>query len=237
VLDAQGRRLGPTRRAPTPKPATVSRVLGVVKALAARAGRFDRVAVGFPGALVAGRVATAPNLDAGSWRGLHVPSVLERALERPARVSNDAVVHGLGVSRAVGVELILTLGTGVGSALFVDGRAVPLEVGHLPALGGRSYEARLGERARRRVGTARWRRLVARAVRDLRAAFLPDVLYLGGGNAARLADRPPARARVVANDAGLLGAFRLWSGGAPRLTSRRPRRRRGGPPPRRRASP
>jgi polyphosphate glucokinase len=211
VLDARGRPVSTPARAPTPRPATPAAVLAAVARLARDAGPYDRVSVGFPGALRAGRVETAPNLDGRAWRGLRLAARFSRVLGRPARVANDAIVQGLGAVRGRGVELVLTLGTGLGSALFVDGRPVPLEAGHLPWRRGRTYEEALGEASRRRVGDARWRARVRDAVASLRAAFRPDVVHVGGGNSARLGRSLDRRARRVDNVAGLLGGFRLWS--------------------------
>jgi polyphosphate glucokinase len=209
-LDAHGRRLGQVLRAPTPRPATPAAVLGAIRTLAATTGPFDRVAAGFPGVVRDGVVHTAPNLAPGTWRGRRLRQDVERVLGRPARVANDAVLHGLGAVRSRGVELLLTLGTGLGSVLFVDGRAVPLELGHLPWERGRTFEERLGEAARRRAGTGTWRGRVGRAVAALRAALQPDAVYLGGGNAARLRGRAPAGTRIVRNEAALRGGLRLW---------------------------
>jgi polyphosphate glucokinase len=228
VLDRRGRPVGRREVEPTPRPATPAAVLSVAKALARRLGPFERVATGFPGVVVGGRVRTARNLAEDAWRGVDLCAALERAFGKPARVANDAVVQGYGAVRGRGVEVILTLGTGLGSALFVDGRPVPLELGHHPWIGRSTYEERLGEASRRRLGTARWRRLVERAVRQVRAVFLPDALFLGGGNAARLRGRPQG-ARIVDNDAGLLGAIRLWSDRAtPSIVRRAPRGSRAG---------
>jgi len=160
-------------------------------------------------------VRTAPNLGHG-WPGRNLARDLERRLGRPARVANDAVLHGLGATRGRGVELLLTLGTGLGSVLLVDGRALPLELGHLPWLGGRSYEEHLGEAGRRRVGAARWRALVVRAAATLAAALEPEGVLLGGGNAQRLRGRLPPGVRLVPNRAALRGGWRLWADAAQR---------------------
>jgi polyphosphate glucokinase len=200
-------------RVPTPKPATPAAVLRAIREVAVGLAPFHRVAAGFPGVVRGGVVATAPNLAPGAWAGRDFRRDLERVLGRPARVSNDAVLHGLGAVRGRGVELLLTLGTGLGSVLFVDGRPVPLELGHLPWEGGRSYEGWLGEAARRRAGTRAWRARLERALAALRAAFGPDALYLGGGNAARLTTRPPVGAHLVRNEAALRGGVRLWERG------------------------
>jgi polyphosphate glucokinase len=226
VLDARGRAVGAPTRAPTPRPATPRAVLAAAARLARAAGPFDRVSVGFPGALREGRVETAPNLDERAWRGIDVAEAFGRRLGAPARAANDAVVQGLGAVAGRGVELVLTLGTGLGSALFVDGRPVPLEAGHLPWRGGRSFEQSVGERERRRIGDARWRSRVREAVEVLRAALRPDVLYVGGGNAARLGRAVVGVARRVRNVAGLLGGIRLWEAQA-RGRPRTPRAARG----------
>jgi polyphosphate glucokinase len=210
VLDPRGRPASEHRRVPTPNPATPAALRAAIVAWAAELAPFDRVGVGFPGVVEEGRVRTAPNLRDARWKAYPLRAALERALGAPVRVANDAVVHGLGAVRGEGVELMLTLGTGLGSALFVDGRAVPLELGHLPWIGG-TYEERLGEASRRRIGTARWSRLVIRALDDLRDAFRPEEIHVGGGNAVRLPGAVRAVARRVDNDAGLLGAVRLWA--------------------------
>jgi polyphosphate glucokinase len=212
VLDGEGSPVATPVRVPTPRPATPEAMLDAVVAIAEDLRPFDRVAVGFPGALRRGRVETAPNLDEDAWRGADLAAVFTRRLHRPVRVGNDAVVQGLAAIRGEGVELVVTLGTGVGSALFVDGRPVPLEIGHLPWREGRSYEERLGEAARRRIGGRRWRVRVRAALEIFRAALRPDVLYVGGGNSARLGRAFAGVARPVDNVAGLLGGFHLWEG-------------------------
>ena len=109
------------------------------------------------------------------------------------------------------VELVLTLGTGMGSALFVDGRLVPnLEMAHHPFQRGKTYEELLGDKARKRVGRKKWNRRLLRAIRTLDHLFNYDRLYLGGGNAKRIAGKLPSNARIVENVAGLLGGIALW---------------------------
>ena len=124
-----------------------------------------------------------------------------------------------------GVELVLTLGTGVGSALFLDGRLVPnLELGHHPFRDHRTYEQELGDRERKRIGKRKWNNRLQAALETLLHTFSCRRLYLGGGNA-RLVLRPlPDRVRVVSNVAGILGGFHLWRE-EPRPRSPRPSRR------------
>jgi polyphosphate glucokinase len=182
-----------------------------LRRLARDLGPADRASVGFPGAVEAGRVVTAPNLSPRGWEGFRLQARLRRTLRMPCRVANDAVLHGWGAVRGRGVEMILTLGTGLGAAVFLDGRPLPLELGHHPWIEG-TYEEALGEARRVALGTRRWLRVLALAVRQIREVFRPAVLYLGGGNAARIGRRTFAGATIVRNDAALHGAIQLWSG-------------------------
>ncbi len=225
VLDARGRPVAPAKRAATPRPSTPAAMLRVVMRLAAEEPAFDRVAVGFPGVVEHGVVRTAANLH-HAWIGVDLARRLERLTGRPTRVANDADVQGLAVVAGKGVELVITLGTGIGSALFLEGRLVPnLELGHHPFLRGRTYEELLGDRALGQVGKATWNRRLRAAVEMLKQTTNCRCLYLGGGNA-RLVRKPlPHGVRTVNNIAGVLGCIKLWP--APRATRRvrRPKRR------------
>src|SRR4030095_1905642 len=136
----------------------------------------------FPGVVRDGHVLTAMNLD-GPWKGVDVDTILTRLLKRPTRVMNDADMQGLGAIEGKGVELTITLGTGVGSGLFLDGVLVPnLELGH-HAFGKReTSEQQLGQRALERIGKRRWRKRLKLAIAQMLKVFWPRRLYLGGGN-------------------------------------------------------
>ena len=210
VLDRRGRPVTERRRVRTPRPARPAAVLRAIGELAAALPLYDRVSVGFPGVLDDGRVRAAANLDP-AWIGVDVVRRLERLTQRPTRVANDADVQGMAVIEGRGVELVITLGTGMGSALFIDGRLVPnLELGHHPFLAGRTYEELLGDAARKRIGKAMWNKRLRPAVEMLLKTFSCRRLYLGGGNARRIRGRLPPRVRVVSNEAGILGGIRLW---------------------------
>jgi polyphosphate glucokinase len=212
IVDRDGKPLSERVRIETPRPAVPDAVLEVVVEVARKAGEFDRIACGFPGVVEAGVVRTAPNLD-GAWGGYRLESDLEFRLGRPARVANDADVHGLAVIEGKGVEMVLTLGTGMGSALYVDGHcAWNLELGHLPSgWGTETYEMRISDRERKSLGKKKWRRRVIAVVERLAPIFNFRRLYLGGGNATRLdpAEMPPYVV-LVDNDAGILGGVKLW---------------------------
>lgn len=211
VLDARGRPLGDRVRVPTPADRPPGVVVRALRDLVAPLGSYDRVSVGFPGVIRAGVVRTAPNFASPKWRGFDLARALADVLKRPVRVLNDAEVQGLAVIAGKGVELVVTLGTGVGSALFNDGVLMPhLELSQHPIRGGKTYDQYLGDRARKRVGARKWNQRVRRALSILDTVVNYDMLHLGGGNAGRIDFPLGKRARIVDNAAGLLGGIALW---------------------------
>jgi len=211
VLDAQGRILGERARVKTPARCPPDVLIRTIIDLVRPLAGYDRVSVGFPGVVRDGVVLTAPNFGSSKWHGFDLGRRLTRALKRPVRVLNDAEVQGLGVIARKGVELVITLGTGVGSALFRNGELMPhLELSQHPVHGTKTYDQYLGDRARRRIGTRKWNRRVHRVQRILETVVNYDRLHLGGGNAARIAFPLGRRARIVDNKAGLLGGIALW---------------------------
>jgi len=210
VLDAKGTPLTERARVPTPRPATPRAILRDLAKIVAPLGDFDRVSVGFPGVVMEGTIKTAPNLHP-SWRGFALAATLEQKLKRPVKVLNDAGVQGHGVIEGRGLEMVLTLGTGLGCALFIDGRYVPnLELAHHPYRKGRTYEEELGNAALEKVGKKKWNKRVARALGTIDPIWNPRKIYLGGGNAKHLAIELPKHVKVTANLAGLLGGIALW---------------------------
>jgi polyphosphate glucokinase len=128
------------------------------------------------------------------------------------RVANDADVQGLAVIRGQGVEMVVTLGTGYGTALYENGRLCPhLEVSHQPFRKGETYDQQLGNAARKAIGHAKWQKRVLRALANMRSLTHFDHLFVGGGNARKLDCELPADVTVVDNVAGLLGGVRLWA--------------------------
>ena len=210
ILDPAGEPLTDRLRRKTPEHPTPTLVLDEIAAMAAEIGPFDRVSVGFPGVVVDGVTRTAVNLH-DDWAGFDLRNVLAQRLGKEVRVANDADVQGLGVVEGIGVELVLTLGTGIGSALFVDGRLVPnLELGHHPFERGKTYEERMGDDELRKKGKDAWNERLQRAITVVDRVFNYRVLYLGGGNARKINFELPADVRVVPNVAGILGGIRLW---------------------------
>lgn len=210
ILDAQGKPITERVRVETPRPATPARMLRALWALVEPLGAFERVSVGFPGVVVEGVTRTAHNLHP-SWKGFRLARTLQRRFRRPVRVINDAGVQGYGVVKGKGVEMLLTLGTGMGCALFNDGVYVPnLELAHHPFRKGKTYEDYVGNPALESAGKKRWNRWVARVVSVVLPIWNPRHLYLGGGNAKHLRIELPPGVTVVANVAGLLGGIALW---------------------------
>jgi polyphosphate glucokinase len=213
VLDEAGDPVSDRGAEPTPRPALPRAVIDVIGRLADRQPGFDRVSVGFPGVVQRGITRTAPNLHP-AWRDFPCEDELELRLGRPVRVANDADVQGFGAIVGEGVEMVITLGTGMGSALFVDGVLVPnLELAHHPFAENKTYEQWLGQASLKQIGVDDWKRWLDRAIDLMRQTFNFNVLYLGGGNA-RLLDpaEAPQDVRIVENIAGLLGGIALWTG-------------------------
>lgn len=210
LLDAEGNPIAKRTRVPTPRPAKPDPVLkGIVK-LAKRQSDFDRVSVGFPGVTRKGVTETAVNLHK-DWIGFDLEGTLSKRLGKPVRVLNDADVQGFGAISSKGVELVVTLGTGFGSALFLDGKLVPnLEVAHHLFHGGKTYEEHLGSAALEKTGRKKWQRRVMQAIASLEHLFNYDTLYVGGGNARRLRFDLPPNVKIIPNVAGLLGGIALW---------------------------
>jgi polyphosphate glucokinase len=164
---------------------------------------FDVVSVGVPAPVRDDRVVTEPANLGGGWCDFDFAG----AFGKPTKVVNDAAMQALG-SYDGGKMLFLGLGTGLGSALVVDGKSEPLELAHLPFRKA-TFEDYVGEAARQKLGKKKWREAVAETIERLTAAMEPDYVVLGGGNAKKLGELPP-NARLGANENAFLGGFRLW---------------------------
>jgi polyphosphate glucokinase len=211
AVDAAGRLLAAQVRSPTPKPATPEAVLETIAALVALAPGFDRISVGFPGVVRAGQVITAPNLGTPFWSGFAMIASLAERFAVPVRMLNDAVVQGLGVVEGPGLECVLTLGTGVGCALFRDRRLlVQLELGQHRARKNKSYDQYAGQAALLRKGPQQWNRRVRKVITAVGELTNCDRLYIGGGNGRRIAFELPPHVKIVSNAAGITGGVRLW---------------------------
>jgi len=212
LLDGDGQMLGERVRVPTPPKPVGPEVL--VKALAEAASgvsSFDRVSAGFPGAVREGRVITAPNLSTELWAGFDLQAALTELWHKPVRVMNDADVQGFGAIRGKGVEMVLTLGTGAGTSLFYNGQITPhLELAHHPIRGKKDYDQYVGRVALETKGKKAWNKRVQRVIEVLRVVVNFDHLYIGGGNAKKIAFDLPEDVTIVSNSDGLTGGIALW---------------------------
>ena len=201
---------GPVR-VDTPHPATPTAVVDALVTLVEPLRPFDRISVGFPGVVRHGMVITAPNLGTPAWQGSRLAAELSKRLGKPVRLLNDASVQGLGVVAGRGLECVITLGTGMGFALFQDGRLLPhLELSQHPARKGKTYDEYIGAAALREVGRQRWNRRVQRAIAQIETLVTYDTLYIGGGNAKAISFETPRNVQIVSNQAGITGGIRLW---------------------------
>jgi polyphosphate glucokinase len=224
VLDAAGAELVPRLRMDTTYPCPPEEMVSRLVTLVAPLPRFDRASVGFPGVVRKGVVLSAPHFVTAkgpgskvvaslstAWDHFPLAERLAAALTVPVRLANDADLQGSAVVDRTGLEVVLTLGTGVGSAVFNDGALTcHLELAHHPLDDGRTYNDMLGEAARRKIGNKRWNRRVVRAVATVDALLVPDRIFVGGGNSAHVkADLGP-KVKLISNEAGLLGGITLW---------------------------
>lgn len=212
LADAGGALLAPARRCPTPSPATPEAVLGQLVALAEGLDGYEALSIGFPGALRRGVALTAPNLGTAHWAGVDVAALAARRFGCPALVANDAKLHGLGIVAGQGVEVVLTLGTGMGFALFQDGAPAPqIELGRHIAAGSQCYDEFVGDAALKAIGETAWRARAREVVARIEALVNFDLLHLGGGNARLLEGETfGPQVRLAANEAGLAGGTVLW---------------------------
>ena len=183
---------------------TVRQMVSGVKRLA-KGWQYDAVSIGYPGLVLKGRIAAEPHNLAKGWVGFD----FEKAFGKPVKVVNDAAMQALGSFRQ-GTMLFLGLGTGLGSALVVDGHVVPMELAHLSYKKG-EIEDYVGLRGLERFGKKRWREHVDFMVERFSAALHPDEVVIGGGNVKKLKQLPPG-CRAGDNANAFLGGFRLWHG-------------------------
>jgi polyphosphate glucokinase len=224
VLGPDGRLLADRVRVPTPYPCSPDRLVDLLGGLVAPLPAADRASAGFPGVVRKGRVLTAPHFVTATgpgsavvpelltaWTGFDLAGALELKLGHPVRVANDADLQGWAVVSGNGLEMVVTLGTGVGTALFMDGKLAPhLELAHHPFRKGETYNEQIGDAALRRIGAKKWRKRVVEAITNFETLVNYDRLYLGGGNARHMAPDVAPPITIVDNVAGILGGIKLW---------------------------
>ncbi len=226
VLDAAGRLMSDRVRVKTAYPCPPEKLVDMLATLIAPLPGFDRVSIGFPGVVRNGILLTAPDFVTRSgpgspvskkllaaWTRFDLASAMKTRLGHPVRVANDADIQGLEVVSGSGVEFVITLGTGVGTALLVNGKlSAHLELAHHPFRGGETYDEQLGNAAFARIGPKKWRKRVQEAVGNFQVLINYDRLYVSGGNAQALQGHMDPSVNIVSNVAGILGGIKLWDG-------------------------
>jgi polyphosphate glucokinase len=228
VLDASGTMRSQPIRVTTPYPLTIELFINTLTELASQLPSANRATIGIPGMIRHGVVISTPHYVTKSgprsialpelveqWSGFDARTVLTKELGIPTLVLNDAEVHGAGVVAGSGLEVVLTLGTGLGYALFDGGRLAPhLELSQAPVRFQQTYDTYVGETERKRLGDLFWSRRVRKLVDGLRPVFVWDRLYLGGGNARRInfdiVEKLGDDVVIVPNSAALVGGVRAW---------------------------
>jgi polyphosphate glucokinase len=211
VLDAKGKMVVKGIRVDTPYPCPPQVMVDTLAQLVKPLPGFHRVSVGFPGVVREGKVITAPHFGNKIWRGYPLAAALERKWGKPVRLLNDADMQGFAVRTGKGLELVVTLGYGVGTAVFRNGELMPrLELAQHPVFGAKTYNDYIGDRVLKRIGKAKWNQRVKQALAWLNTLLNYDQIYIGGGNARLINFKLDKNARIVSNTAGVLGGIALW---------------------------
>ncbi len=213
VLDSAGKLLEEYKRIATPTPSTPVNVLKVIKALAANFTGYQKISVGFPGYVKRGVVYTAPNLGTEAWRNTHLEEKISKMLGKPCKVVNDADFQGVGIVSGKGLEMVVTLGTGFGTALLHDGVLLPhLELSQHPVNLAKkeNYDKYIGEKTLLKIGEAKWNKRVEKVLEILKTVFNYDHLYISGGNAKRIKFKLDKNITLANNQDGIRGGARLW---------------------------
>jgi len=241
VLDENGKMEHDRVRVATPYPLSPQKLVLELQKLIGQLPAFDRVSVGFPGMVRAGQILSAPHFISPSgpggrpepklvkaWNRFDLAAALEEVTGKPTKVANDADLQGAAVVGGKGFEAVVTLGTGVGTAFFLDGRLLPhFEFAHTPLARGGSYNDVIGDAARKKVGNKKWAKRALEAIETIRGVTFFDHCYVGGGNSSRLGSNLPEGVTLVDNSAGILGGIKLWERTGPPATPARQTARTG----------
>jgi polyphosphate glucokinase len=212
ILDINGNMLMDYQRIATPKFAGPENVMQGIVELTKNFNRFTKVSVGFPGYVRGGTVYTAPNLGTSKWKEIRLSDLLSGILKKPVRVVNDADMQGLGVSFGKGLEMVITLGTGFGTALLMDGTLLPhLEIGQHPFTRKKTYDQYIGNNAMEDIGQEKWNSRLQKVLSVLKTVFNYDHLFISGGNSKKITFEIDRNITLVSNMDGIKGGAKLWT--------------------------
>ncbi len=212
ILNAEGETISDYKRLPTPQPSSPENILNTIRELVKDLPEYDRISVGFPGYVREGVVKTAPNLGTEYWKEFDLQNKLASMLNKEAKVVNDADLQGIGMVSGKGLEMMITLGTGFGTALLMDGKLLPhFEIAHHPVKTGKDYDQYIGEAAYNKKGKDHWNYRLKKVFEILKTVFNYDRLYISGGLAKNIDFELEGNMFVVNNREGIKGGARLWS--------------------------
>lgn len=211
VVNEKGKLLTEYVKFDTPAKPTPQNVLNIVGELAKAAGDYKNISVGFPGFVKDGVVKTAPNLGTDDWQNINLSKKISALLGKPCQVVNDADMQGLGIAKGTGFEVVVTIGTGFGTAFLYNGKLLPhLELAHHPISKNKDYDQYIGEKALNKCGKKKWNKRMKKVLEVVKTVFNYDHLYLGGGNASKLNFPLDKNITVVGNIDGIKGGVKLW---------------------------
>lgn len=213
VIDRNGTMIADKVRINTPHPSPPGVLVEAVAELVKPLPRFDRVAIGFPGAVRGNVILTAPHLGEEIWHGVDLAALISQRLGGvPTKIVNDAEMQGLAVIQGKGLEFILTLGTGCGTGIFYNGQLAPhLELSTHPIHKKYTYDTYVGNAVLLKIGRKRWNKRVRRVIDVLTGLTHFDHLYIGGGNSKHVMGDLPKTITIVSNEAGIDGGAALWA--------------------------
>lgn len=211
ILNSKGEWQIDYKRIETPKQATPANVIAIIQELAKDMPAYEKISVGFPGYVRNGVVYTAPNLGNAHWGKIDLGQQVANSLRKPVRLVNDADQLGLGVVSGKGYELAVTLGTGFGTAVLIDGYLLPhLELAHHPVSKDRDYDMYIGAKALEEAGKEKWNKRMSKVLNILKVIFNYDRLYIGGGSTDKLTIPLEDNIHLFTNKDGIKGGARLW---------------------------
>jgi polyphosphate glucokinase len=211
VLNQAGEMLMDYAKIDTPSSSDPNHVIESIQKLTKDFLPYHKVSIGFPGYVRNGVVFTAPNLGTEKWKGVELGKLLSEKLGKPVRLLNDADLQGLGIVQGNGFEIMVTLGTGFGTALLINGNLLPhFEIAHHPVSKDRDYDEYIGQRALEDVGEERWNKRIRKVIAIFKTVFNYDHLYIGGGNSKKISFPLDDNITLVTNKEGIKGGAKLW---------------------------
>lgn len=213
LLNADGELQNGFQSVDTPLLPGPDKLLSVLKDIASMFPEYNKISLGFPGYVKDGIVFTAPSLAPKKWGGINLRKILQDEFNCPVKVVNDADMQGLGIVSGKGLEMVITLGTGLGSALLLNGILLPhLELSQHPFATNIIYDNYIGIKALEREGIVKWNKRVQKILFVLKPVFNYDHLYIGGGNSGKINFPLDKNISIVSNEDGIKGGAKLWRG-------------------------